>query len=245
MRIAAVGDIHGHENLEPFRRDLEDVRDVDLFLLAGDTTERNDVDAFGEVLGALRARVRAPIWAVFGNNEYDHDRPTYVARYADRFGIRFLRDEDAVFSAGGTEVRIIGSLGSLDRPTYWQRKNMPHLEGEYRRRVETLDRLLTGDDARILLTHYPPTYATMGGEKEAWRPELGCKALEPVLLRRRPTLVIHGHIHKGVPSAELRPPLRTLDAYADAAEAVPIQNVAYPVRRSISIFQVDGRPTAP
>ncbi len=238
MRIAAVGDIHGHENLEPFRRDLETLPDVDLFLLAGDTTERNDVDAFGEVLESLRARVRAPIWAVFGNNEYDHDRPTYVARYADRFGIRFLRDEAVEFAAGGGEVRIVGSVGSLDRPTYWQRKNMPHLEGEYRRRIETLDQLLEGDGARILLTHYPPTYATMGGEKEAWRPELGCKALEPVLLRRRPTLVIHGHIHKGIPSAELRPPRRTLDAYADATEPIPVHNVAYPVRRSISLFNL-------
>lgn len=238
MRIAAVGDIHGHENLEPFRRDLEALPNVDLFLLAGDTTERNDLEAFGEVLEALRGRVRAPIWAVFGNNEYDHDRPTYVARYAERFGVRFLRDEDAVFTAGDKRVRIVGSLGSLDRPTYWQRKNMPHLEAEYRNRVETLDRLLAGGDARILLTHYPPTYATMGGEKEAWRPELGCKALEPVLLRRRPTLVIHGHIHRGIPSAELRPPVRTLDAYADAIGPIPVHNVAYPVRRSVSVFEV-------
>ncbi len=46
MRIAAVGDIHGHENLEPFRKDLERLGEIDLFLLAGDTTERNDVDAF-------------------------------------------------------------------------------------------------------------------------------------------------------------------------------------------------------
>ena len=238
MRIAAVGDIHGHENLEPFRRDLDGLGDVDLLLLAGDTTERNDVDAFGEVLEAIRARVRAPIWAVFGNNEYDHDRPTYVARYAERFGIRFLRDESAVFTHGGASVRIIGSLGSLDRPTYWQRKNMPHLEAEYRERIETLDRLLVGDERRILLTHYPPTYVTMGGEKEAWRPELGCRALEPVLLRRRPTLVIHGHIHKGIPSAELAPPRRTLDAFTDVHQPVVVQNVAYPVRKSIARFEL-------
>jgi Icc-related predicted phosphoesterase len=236
MRLAAVGDIHGHENLEAFRHDLERLGPVDLFLLAGDTTERNNIDAFGEVLEAIRARVKAPIWAVFGNNEYDHDLATYRARYAAAFGLRFLQDESAVFASGETHIRIVGSRGSLDRPTYWQRKNMPHLEGEYRRRVETLDHLLAGEDAPILLTHYPPTYATMGGEKEAWRPELGCKALEPVLLRRRPTLVIHGHIHKGIPYAELRPPRRTLDAYAESSGPIPVHNVAYPVRKSISVF---------
>ncbi len=237
MRIAAVGDIHGHENLAAFCADLDGLGDVDLFLLAGDTTERNDLEAFGEVLETVRRRVDAPLWAVFGNNEYEHDRPTYVSRYGERYRVRFLQDDAAVFEAHGKAVRVIGSLGSLDRPTYWQRKNLPHLEAEYRARIETLDRLASGDDARILLTHYPPTYVTMGDEKEAWRPELGCRALEPVLLRRRPTLVVHGHIHKGIPFAELRPARQTLDAFADAAQAVPVHNVAYPVRKAISIFE--------
>lgn len=238
MRIAAVGDIHGRENLQPFRGDLGRLGDIDLLLLAGDTTDRNDVEAFGEVIAAIRQHVDAPIWAVFGNNEYEHDRPTYTSRYGPRYGIRFLQDESAVFEAQGTKIRIIGSTGSLDRPTYWQRKNLPHLEGEYRRRLEVLDRLATGDDARILLTHYPPTYATMGDEKEAWRPELGCRALEPVLVRRRPTLVLHGHIHKGIPFAELRSPRHTLDAFAENAPPVPIHNVAYPVRKAISVFEL-------
>ncbi len=238
MRIAAVGDIHGHENLEGFRADLERLGEIDLLLLAGDTTERNDLDAFGEVLAAARGHVDAPIWAVFGNNEYDHDRATYVSRYGDRYSVRFLQDEAAVFEARGRRVRIVGSLGSLDRPTYWQRKNLPHLEREYPERIEVLDRLLSGEDVRILLMHYPPTYATMGGEKEAWRPELGCRGMEPMLLRRRPTLVIHGHIHKGIPFAELRAPRETLEAFAEGADPVPVHNVAYPVRKAISLFDI-------
>jgi Icc-related predicted phosphoesterase len=238
MRIAAVGDIHGHENLDAFRGDLERLGPVDLFLLAGDTTERNDIEAFGMVLEAIRERVDAPLWTVFGNNEYAHDHPTYIARYADKFSVRFLQDEDSVFEAHGKRLRIIGSLGSLDRPTWWQRKNLPHLEGEYKRRVEDLDRLLKGDDARMLLTHYPPTYVTMGGEKEAWRPELGCKALEPVLVRRRPTLVVHGHIHKGKPYATLGAKGDTLDAFADGAGSIPVHNVAYPVRKAITLFDL-------
>ncbi len=238
MRIAAVGDIHGHENLEGFRADLTRLGDVDLLLLAGDTTDRNDLEAFGEALAAVREHVAAPVWAVFGNNEYEHDRPAYVARYGDRYHVRFLQDESAVFEARGKHIRIVGSLGSLDRPTFWQRKNLPHLEREYRERIDVLDRLLTGDDVRILLTHYPPTYVTMGGEKEAWRPELGCRGMEAVLLRRRPDLVIHGHIHKGIPFAELRAPRETLDAFVGGAEAVPVHNVAYPVRKAITVFEL-------
>ncbi len=236
MRVAAVGDIHGHENLGPFGGDLERLGDVDLFLLAGDTTDRNDMEAFGEVLASIRKRVDAPLWAVFGNNEYAHDQPAYVARYADRYAVRFLQDEDAVFEARGKRLRIIGSLGSLDRPTYWQRMNLPHLAREYEERIATLDRLLQGDDARMLLTHYPPTYATMGGEKEAWRPELGCRALEPVLLRRRPTVVVHGHIHKGIAAADLGARGGTLDAFTE--HPVPVVNVAYPVRRAITLLDL-------
>jgi Icc-related predicted phosphoesterase len=238
MRIAAVGDIHGHENLAAFREDVEHLQPVDLFLLAGDTTDRNDIEAFGNALESIRERVDAPLFAVFGNNEYAHDHPAYVARYADKYRMRFLQDEDIVFESRGKRIRVIGSLGSLDRPTWWQRQNLPHLEEEYKRRVEALDRLLKGEDTRLLLTHYPPTYATMGGEKEAWRPELGCKALEPVLVRRRPTLVVHGHIHKGIPYATLGTRGGTLDAFSDSAGPIPVHNVAYPVRRSITLLEL-------
>ncbi len=238
MRIGAVGDIHGDENLAGVMGALERTGPLDLLLLAGDTTDRNDLDAFGRVLAGLRARCDTPIWAVFGNNEYADSHPAYIERFGTPDGVRFLSDEAGTFESGGLRVRIVGSTGSLDRPTWWQRKNVPQVEAEYRRRVETLDRLLAGSDARILFTHYPPTYATMGDEKEAWRPELGCKALEPVLLRRRPQLVIHGHIHKGIPFAELRLPRTSLEAFADEASPVPIHNVAFPVRREVARFEL-------
>src|SRR2546421_8805925 len=238
MRLAAVGDIHGHENLGAVAADLDRLGPVDLFLLAGDTTSRTALEAFGTVLESTRSRTPAPIAAVFGNTEYANGHPPYVARSAATHRVRFLQDEAERWTVGGTTVRVIGSLGCLDRPTWWQRKNLPHLAEEYRRRIGVLDELLAGDDPRILLTHYPPTYVTMGAEKEEWRPELGCKALEPVILRRRPTLVIHGHIHKGIPQGELRPSLSRLDDFAETRSSVPIHNVAYPVRRAIATFDL-------
>lgn len=238
MRIGAVGDIHGDSNLSAVVDSLERAGPLDLLLLAGDTTDRNDLDAFGRVLRGLRSRSTAPIWAVFGNNEYADSHPAYVDRFATAEGVRFLADEADSFESGGERIRIVGSTGSLDRPTWWQRKNLPQAEPEYRRRIDLLDRLLAGGDTRILLTHYPPTYATMGDEKEAWRPELGCKALEPVLLRRRPKLVIHGHIHKGIPFADLRLAPTNLDAFADDASPVPIHNVAFPVTKNVSRFEL-------
>lgn len=238
MRIAAVGDVHGHENLAAFVADLDRLGPVDLFLFAGDITDRNDVDAYGVVLRAIRGRVTAPIAAVFGNNEYGPDHPTYVARFADAFGVRFLQDEAASWTVGGMEVRVIGSTGCLDRPTWWQRRNLPQMAEEYRRRIGILDGLLAGENRRILLTHYPPTYVTMGDEKDEWRPELGCKALEPILLKRRPSLVIHGHVHKGIARADLRPSVSRLDDFSETDASIIVHNVAYPVRRSIATFEL-------
>src|SRR5439155_1169637 len=143
----------------------------------------------------------------------------------------------AVGDVHGDEHREM-LASDLDRPAWWQRKNLPHMEDTYRRRIALLDTLLAGTDLRILLTHYPPTYVTMGDEKDAWRPELGCRALEPVLLRRRPNLVIHGHIHKGIPEADLRPKFDRLDDFGDHATPLRGYHLAYPVRRSIATFDL-------
>ena len=237
MRIAAVGDVHGHESLEPFAQDLRRLEAPDVFFVAGDTTDHNDLDAFGEVIAALRDRVSCPVYVVFGNNEYAQDHGKYRERFGPKYGLSFLDDEAATVRAGGREVRLVGSTGSLDRPTWWQRKNLPDIWPTYEKRVATIDRLLEGEGIRILLTHYPPTLATMGAEKEEWRPELGSTKLEAVVYRRRPDVVIHGHVHKGIPFATLGSGQRTLDGFG-VSGAIPVFNVAYPVARGITIVNV-------
>ncbi len=234
MRIAAVADIHGDEHLAAFLRDLEALSKVDLFLLGGDITERNNIDAFARVARAVRSHVHAPTFAVFGNNEYgpDHDR------YRAATVIPFLDDEAVDLDIAGRSVRLIGTTGCLDRPTWWQRTNLPGIWREYEDRARTLDRLLDGSSFRILLTHYPPTYATMGVEKEEWRPELGSRKLESMLVRHLPDLVIHGHVHKGIPFAELRREQKSLEDFAQPRTFVPVYNVAYPVSRSIVVLDV-------
>ncbi len=236
MRIAAVADIHGDEHLASFAHDLESLGTVDLLLLGGDLTERNDRDAFARVLHEVESRVRAPTYAVFGNNEYGPDH----ARYRSATRVSILEDEAVDLDIAGQRVRLIGSTGCLDRPTWWQRTNLPGIWREYEERERTLDRLLSLDAGafRILLTHYPPTYATMGAEKEEWRPELGSRRLEAVLLRHMPDLVVHGHVHKGIPFAELRREQRNLEDFARSRASVPVHNAAYPVVGGITIVEV-------
>lgn len=234
MRIAAVGDIHGREFLEPLRDGLAAVGKPDLFLLAGDVTDHNRIEEFGEVLAAVRAHTTCPIVCVFGNNEWTDDHATY----REKFDLTFLDDEARVFEISGRSLRIVGSTGSLDEPTWWQRNNLPGIEREYEQRVRRLDQLLSGGDRRMLLTHYPPTHATMGGEKEAWRPQLGSKRLEAVVLRRQPDLVVHGHVHKGIPYAELRGGQPTIESFGGERRPIPVYNVAFPVTRSVTVLDI-------
>ncbi|HEV8594898.1 MAG TPA: metallophosphoesterase [Thermoplasmata archaeon] len=234
MRLCAVGDIHGREFFGPFSDAISTVEDPDLFLLAGDTTDHNRIEEFGEVVAAVKTHTTAPIVCVFGNNEWTDDH----GKYRQKFDLEFLDDEAKTFTAGGESVRIIGSTGALDEPTWWQRNNLPGIEREYEMRVRTLDQLLAGEDFRILLTHYPPTHATMGGEKESWRAQLGSKRLEAVVLRRRPDLVIHGHVHKGIPFAEIRTGQSTIESFGDTRTSIPVYNVAFPVTKKVTTIDI-------
>lgn len=233
MRIAAVADIHGREYLAAFASDLERLEPPDLFLVAGDLTDRNDAKAFGDVAEAIERRVSCPTFGVFGNNEYAESQEAYRSSCK----ITFLDDEAVTVRAAGREVRLIGSIGSLDRPTWWQRTNLPGIAGVYEERVAAIDRLLEGGGFRVLMTHYPPTYATMGGEKEEWRPELGSRKLEAVVLRRRPDIVVHGHAHRGIPRATLTAGEQTIEDFG-ARTSIPVYNVSYFVTHGITVLEL-------
>ncbi|MFQ5552110.1 MAG: metallophosphoesterase [Thermoplasmata archaeon] len=233
MRILAVGDIHGKEHLDALRASLREAPAADLILLAGDITQRNDVDLYGHVLEAFEEVGTAPILAVFGNHEWSDSHAEYRMAYP----IAFLEEEAQTLGVADRTIRVVGSTGVLDRPTWWQRTNLPQITGEYTRRLQALDHLLEEDGFRILLTHYAPTYRTLVGEGESYWDQLGSKRMEQVLLRHRPDLVIHGHAHLGIPFAELQTGQTTLENF-DRERAIPIHNVAFPVRKDVTVLDL-------
>lgn len=235
MKLLAVGDVHGDESLTALRERMAQAPTVDLILLAGDITERNDLTAFGRVLETIQEGGDAPVFSVFGNEEWAESHDTY----RQRFSINFLHDEATTWEGGPFPIRIVGSTGSLDTPTWWQRTNLPNIQREYASRVKLLDELLATDDFRILLTHYAPTYRTLVGEGEGWWNQMASRKLEEVVLRRRPEIVIHGHAHKGIPYTELRTEQATLEDYT-RTRVIPVHNVAFPVRNDVTILDLPG-----
>ncbi len=110
----------------------------------------------------------------------------------------------------------MGTRGSLDRLTKWQARNRPEFRQIFRRRIETVAKLLrtAHADFKVLLSHYAPTYRTMQGEDTRFYSYLGSKKFENVIQQNKPDLVIHGHIHHGITGTFV--------------DSIPIWNVSLP-----------------
>lgn len=195
MRLAAVSDIHCPMYLDLFQDALERMGGADVFLLVGDMVLKNDHSQMPKVVSAIRNVHDGPLIACFGNEEYEQSQEEYR-----RIGeVTWLDDEATVTEVNGLTLGIVGSRGSLDRPTFWQRTYVKGIWQTYRRRVDVIDSLLAEMKAgvRVVMTHYPPTYRTLVGEREgAWQ-EMASKRLEGVIERRQPDVWLHGHAHRG------------------------------------------------
>jgi len=200
MIIAATADIHSPRYFDLFVRAMEDLRveiiKPDIFMLAGDVIQAGNVKEYHRVYNVLFGKITCPIVACFGNDEYEQNWPKIREENPD---IKFLNDESLVLRVGDLSVGIVGTKGSLDRPTWWQRKNIPGIWDKYRRRIELIERLLSElkTDVKILLMHYPPTYSILEGEDPRAYPELGCNRFERVLIEQKPDVVITAHSHEG------------------------------------------------
>ena len=195
--MAAVADVHAPVYLglleEALSGLLEQHGKPDLLLLVGDMVEKNAHEELPKVLDLL-GELGCPIYACFGNEEYEESKEAYLS-----YGrVRWLDDEAAVLELRGLRIGLVGSRGSLDRPTWWQRTHIPGIRALYKRRVKLIDSLLRRleADLKIVMTHYAPTYETLRGERERIWPEMGCRAFENVMRARRPDLWLHGHAHK-------------------------------------------------
>jgi len=76
--------------------------------------------------------------------------------------------------------------------------------------------------------HYAPTYKTLEGEQEYVYSMLGCKKFEQVISETKPTLVVHGHAHNGIPLAFI--------------DSIPVFNVSLPVNKKIVQIDLDNLP---
>lgn len=225
MIIAATSDVHSPRFYVEFVRAVDrlNVR-PDLFLIAGDMVARGEAAEYEKVYNVLFGKIKCPIIACFGNQEYQQIRDGIKQKFTD---IKFLDDSATVSQVGSTYVGIIGTTGSLDTPTPWQKANIPNVEKLYQERIGIVDRLMQrlSTHISILLMHYAPTYKTLEGENPRFYSSMGSQMFEPILWNRKPTLVIHGHSHRGQKKAWV--------------DTVPVFNVCFMLNREIVVIDTE------
>lgn len=228
MIIATTGDIHSPRYFEQFVKAMDNFRveltKPDVFLLAGDMIQAGNVKEYQRVYNALFGKITCPIVACFGNDEYEQNWSIIKQQNPD---IKFLDDESLTLKIDKTSVGIVGTKGSLDRPTWWQRTNIPGIWDKYRERVDVVEKLLSDlkTDVKILLIHYPPTYKILEGERPQGYLEMACSSLERVLIKQKPDLVITGHSHRGKKHVWI--------------DTVPVFNVAFMLNERIVIIDTE------
>ena len=226
MIIAATGDVHSPHYYEDFLRAIDRLKTKpDLFLMVGDMIDRGELGEYEKIYNALFGKITCPIVSCFGNNEFIPDLTQEIKkRYTD---IKFLWDDSTILKIGFSSIGIIGTMGSLDMPTRWQKQNIQNIEAIYRERVSFVERHIRRlmVDFRIILMHYAPTYKTLEGENPNFFGSMGSRSYEEMLIRMKPDLVLHGHSHRGKKMAWI--------------DSVPVFNVAFPFNKEIVIIDTN------
>jgi Icc-related predicted phosphoesterase len=225
MIIAATGDVHSPRYFGDFVKAVDSLKaKPQLMLLLGDMIDRGQIEEYERIYNTFFGKITCPIVACFGNNEYQDLREQLKQKYKE---IKFLDDEATVIQIGSLSVGIVGTTGSLDEPTRWQKANIPNIENIYRSRITLVDNLLQRmrTDITILMIHYAPTYKILEGENPNFYKNMGSIAYEQVLINRKPTLVLTGHSHRGLKSTWV--------------DTVPVFNVAFPLNKQIVVIDTE------
>ncbi len=232
ISILAVADIHSPRYLHNFIASLHRVRieNLDLIVLAGDIVDRGNVSAFKPVLDVLNTRIlrnrEIPMIAVFGNEEYMDREVEFYRKYNT---VKWLNDEKIILRIQNQDICIVGSRGSLQKPTSWQERNIPNIANIYRDRLEKIKCLLREcrslTPLTILVTHYATTFVTVKGEPVSVYPYLGVQFIEKLSQNEKPIIAIHGHAHNAK------------NVYA-VVNGVEVYNVSLPARNGVTLIRI-------
>ncbi len=197
--MLAVADVHCPRFLPEFKQSLTQLSAPDVFFFAGDMINRGNASEYTTVLDVIEDNMGTgfPIIACFGNEEYSEVRKEILSVVGDR--MLFLDEKSTVINHSPIQIGVVGTQGSLDKATSWQRRNVLNIKGIFERRAKRAASLLKKIektvDKRILLMHYSPCLETCEGEDERSFAWLGSRKFYRVVEQHSPDLVIHGHVH--------------------------------------------------
>ena len=225
LRIAAIGDLHctraSEGTFQPLFGKVGESADV--LVLCGDLTDYGTPEE-ARVLAKELGATKIPKVAVLGNHDFESGASAEVAR--------ILADAAGVIVLDGTAVEVLGvgfagvkgfagGFGERALQSWGEEpiKAFVRAALDEALKLETaLARLRT--PGRVALLHYAPIGETVGGEPTEIFPFLGSSRLEEPLNRYRPSVVFHGHAHRGRPEGA-------------TAAGVPVYNVSVQLLRQL------------
>jgi len=236
IRIAAAADIHASDaSAERVERAFADLDgEADVVLLAGDLTTSGEPEQ-AEVIATACRRLDVPVFAVFGNHDFQAERTDELRELLGGAGVRVLDRECATCEVEGLDLGVVGTKGFVGGfpgsalPDFGE----PLLRRVYAETSAEAEAIARGlqeivhCDLRIVLLHYSPVVDTLEGEPLGIHTYLGSERLATPIAENGADLVLHGHAHAG-----------TFEGHIGE---IPVYNVAVHVTgRNFWIFELEG-----
>jgi Icc-related predicted phosphoesterase len=237
VRIAAVGDLHYAQSLDPSTRDMlvRAGRDSDVLVLCGDLTDHGLPEEAQGLAREIHNSVSIPVIGVLGNHDFESGKQDEIRRILSDSGIRML-DGDAIEVAGVGFAGLKGFCGGFGKRALgpWGEQIIKDFVRE------ALDEALKLESAlarlrrvpRVAVLHYSPIQETVEGEPPEIFAFLGSSRLEEPINRYRCDVVFHGHAHRGRPEGK-------------TSTGIPVYNVSvqllkssYPDRPAFRLFEI-------
>ena len=202
-RIAAVGDFHFDQSRVGAVRDLLAgvSGEADVLAICGDFTTHGDSEQIRGFVEELRD-VDIPIVAVLGNHDHEGGTPGEVTAILEERGVHVLDGTNVVIDGigfagvkgfgGGFGRGMLGPFGEKE----W--KDLVQTALDESLKLEGALRTLK-TTTRVALLHYAPIVETLAGEPEMIFPFLGSSRLLTPIETYGATVVFHGHAHTGAP----------------------------------------------
>lgn len=237
VRVAAVGDLHHAQALDPSLRDMltRAGRDADILVLCGDLTDHGLPEEAQGLAREIHSSVSIPVIGVLGNHDFEGGKQDEVRRILSEAGIRML-DGDAIEVAGVGFAGLKGFCGGFGKRALgpWGEQIIKDFVRE------ALDEALKLESAlarlrrvpRVAVLHYSPIQDTVEGEPPEIFAFLGSSRLEEPINRYRCDVVFHGHAHRG------RPEGRTSTGIPVYNVSVQLLRSTYPDRPAYRLFEI-------
>lgn len=202
LRVAAIGDLHVHENaIDGLQNVFTQVsQNADVLVLCGDLTHLGLPPEAEKLANDLRA-CRVPVVAVLGNHDYQSGHVEEVKQIFRSAKVTIL-DENESFELNGVGFAgVKGFGGGFDKHmlTPFGEEVIKHFVSEAVNESLKLGVSLQAlrTEKTVVVLHYAPIPGTVVGEPPEIFPFLGSSRLAETIDHFDVNAVFHGHAHQG------------------------------------------------